>query len=246
MSIAVVGLIIAGVLAVIYFTRKDVKGEQGEQVQNKTLYYGEPGYMEAFIERYGENAWIDLVAKKEADALKRAAAIKEMNEFITDVETSGYSIEGGIPEQYFTDKYGPAWAWSSGTPGRVEALREYWVTHYPDQALPPELMPASAPDPDPWLTTNPVSTTFTPTLAEPAPAITDIEKAKAEQLEVIGITELELPSYIQFAEQVNVELGGSYVGGLLTPPAGWTGSVTEWSRHVQAVTQERYQQLLVK
>lgn len=163
MDIAIVGLVVAGALALMYFTRKDVKGEEGEQVQYKTLYYGDPGYMEAFIEKYGEQAWIDIVAKKEANAVKRAAAIKEMEDFIYDVESSGYLTEGGIPQQYFTDKYGPAWAWPSGTPGRVEALREYWITHYPNRTLPAELQPAPTPEADPGLTTNPVAETFTPT-----------------------------------------------------------------------------------
>jgi len=50
-----------------------------------------------------------------------------------------------------------------------------------------------------------------------------------------------VPKTIQeIADEVNIELGGSYVAGVLTPPAWWTGSVTDWSRHVQAIAWERY------
>lgn len=73
--------------------------------------------------------------------------------------------------------------------------------------------------------------------------IADPEKAEAEQLEELGITRAELPTYKEFALQINMELGGSYVAGVLTPPASWVGSVTAWSRHVQDVTFTRYHQM---
>ncbi len=68
-------------------------------------------------------------------------------------------------------------------------------------------------------------------------------KTKAE---LIAHIEAEHPAEIktiyEIADEVNRELGGSYVAGVLTPPAWWTGSVTEWSRHVQAIAWERYYQ----
>ncbi len=46
-------------------------------------------------------------------------------------------------------------------------------------------------------------------------------------------------TYNQFALEVNIELGGRYVNGVLTPPASWSGSVTQWSRHVREETARR-------
>jgi len=46
-------------------------------------------------------------------------------------------------------------------------------------------------------------------------------------------------TYQDFALEVNTSLGGSYVGGMLTPPSSWTQSVTEWSRYVQQETATR-------
>ncbi len=46
-------------------------------------------------------------------------------------------------------------------------------------------------------------------------------------------------TYNDFALEVNIELGGRYVNGVLTPPASWSGSVTQWSRHVQEETARR-------
>jgi len=54
------------------------------------------------------------------------------------------------------------------------------------------------------------------------------------------LTEAELEAFRELALKVNIDLGGSYVAGVLTPPAGWVGSVTEWSRHVQAETLKRW------
>lgn len=73
--------------------------------------------------------------------------------------------------------------------------------------------------------------------------IEDPQTAEQKQLDELGITKDELPTYQEFALQVNRELGGSYVAGYLTPPAYWTKSVTEWSRYVQQVTYERWHQL---
>ena len=44
----------------------------------------------------------------------------------------------------------------------------------------------------------------------------------------------------EIALQVNLELGGSYVAGVLSPPPSWTGTVTEWSKHVQDIAWQRY------
>ncbi|GAI96766.1 unnamed protein product [marine sediment metagenome] len=49
-----------------------------------------------------------------------------------------------------------------------------------------------------------------------------------------------LEDFREFADKVNIELGGSYVAGVLTPPPDWVGSVTEWSRHVQIEAAKRY------
>ena len=82
----------------------------------------------------------------------------------------------------------------------------------------------------------------TPTIVlSPSTAERFIAEAKQRQLEQIGITEVQVITYQDFALKVNTQLGGSYVGGRLTPPASWTGSVTEWSRHVQAVTMKKWQ-----
>lgn len=40
-------------------------------------------------------------------------------------------------------------------------------------------------------------------------------------------------TYWEFVLEVNKQLGGSYVNGMLTPPNIWTQSVTAWSRYVQ-------------
>lgn len=69
------------------------------------------------------------------------------------------------------------------------------------------------------------------------------EKAEADYLGEIGITKGELPTYQNFALLINMELGGSYVNGVLTPPDSWAGSVTGWSRHVQEVAFFRYHQM---
>lgn len=50
----------------------------------------------------------------------------------------------------------------------------------------------------------------------------------------------EWEAFRELALKVNIDLGGSYINGALTPPAGWVGSVTEWSRHVQAETLKRW------
>lgn len=104
----------------------------------------------------------------------------------------------------------------------------------------------------------PVAPTVTPTIAATVEAEVEIIKeqfdaglsgdeviaaAKQRQLERLDITEAEVPTYAELADKVNLELGGRYVAGLLTPPSWWTGSVTEWSRHVQAVAIKRYHEL---
>ncbi len=71
-------------------------------------------------------------------------------------------------------------------------------------------------------------------------AQTIVEVAAEREREQLGITEEELPSYQDFALQVNIELGGSYVAGMLTPPSWWTGTVTGWSRYVQQETADRW------
>lgn len=67
-----------------------------------------------------------------------------------------------------------------------------------------------------------------------------IQAAAQVNLAQLGITATELPAYQESALQINRELGGSYVNGVLTAPAWWTGSITEWSRHVQEVTNTRW------
>ena len=61
--------------------------------------------------------------------------------------------------------------------------------------------------------------------------------------EAIGLTMPEVPSYSAVCDKVNLELGGKYVSGILTAPSGWTGSITEWSRYVQKVGLEKYNEL---
>ena len=46
-------------------------------------------------------------------------------------------------------------------------------------------------------------------------------------------------TYQEYVDQVNLELGGSYVNGVLTPPSWWTAGVTQWSRHVQEEAAKR-------
>jgi len=63
------------------------------------------------------------------------------------------------------------------------------------------------------------------------------------QVEALGLTMTEIPTYSAVCDKVNLELGGSYVNGVLTPPRGWTGSITEWSRYIQKVGLEKYNEL---
>lgn len=58
--------------------------------------------------------------------------------------------------------------------------------------------------------------------------------------EAIGITVTDIPTLQRIAEEVNLKLGGSYVNGILTPPLGWTGTVTDWSRYVQKVALQTF------
>lgn len=205
MDIAIVGLIVAGVLAVVYFTRKvepkveptkveptpivepypelieDWRRDMWEAMrwkhwtywteeewQSLRLDYGDPGYEEAYIRHYGQAAWDELMLKREAyeaGKAKQATAEAEMDEFLDDVLKPGYTmedIEKGIPQSYFTDLYGPAWAELSGTPGRIEAMRDYFLEHHPNIPLPKELEPG-------YLPAAPVIETPAPTLpSEPA------------------------------------------------------------------------------
>lgn len=80
-------------------------------------------------------------------------------------------------------------------------------------------------------------------IAEAEAYIADPEKVEAEHLAELGITKAELPTYQDFALLINMELGGSYVNGVLTPPDSWTGTVTGWSKHVQESTFYRYHQM---
>ncbi len=89
--------------------------------------------------------------------------------------------------------------------------------------------------PSPPLTPTPAATP--PTVPTTAKGIQAAEQASLAQL---GITAAELPAYQELALQINRELGGSYVNGVLTAPAWWTGSITEWSGHVQEVTNTRW------
>jgi len=77
----------------------------------------------------------------------------------------------------------------------------------------------------------------------PTAVQTMIEIEAERQRQALGITEAEVETYQDFALRVNTELGGSYVNGVLTPPAWWTGSVTEWSRYVQSEAYVRWQKL---
>lgn len=61
--------------------------------------------------------------------------------------------------------------------------------------------------------------------------------------EAIGLTMAEIPTYSAVADKVNLELGGRYINGILTPPSGWVGSTTEWSRYVQQVALQKYNEL---
>ena len=49
----------------------------------------------------------------------------------------------------------------------------------------------------------------------------------------------ELAPGMKNVYDINIQLGGSYVSGVLTPPASWTGSTTEWSRHIRDVAANR-------
>ena len=75
-----------------------------------------------------------------------------------------------------------------------------------------------------------------------APVPTAVEVAAAAEREVWGITVEEVKSLQDLALEVNIELGGRYIGGLLTPPPSWTGSVTAWSKHIQEVALARFKQ----
>jgi len=75
-----------------------------------------------------------------------------------------------------------------------------------------------------------------------APVPTAVEVAAAAEREVWGITVAEVKSLQDLALEVNIELGGRYIGGVLTPPPSWTGSVTAWSKHIQEVALARFKQ----
>ena len=62
--------------------------------------------------------------------------------------------------------------------------------------------------------------------------------------EAIGLTMAEIPTYAAIADETNKRLGGYYVAGVLYAPDWWTGSITEWSRHVQQVALIEYNRLL--
>ena len=117
---------------------------------------------------------------------KISSAVVEMETLLEDVKEKGFDYKGGIPQEYFTGEYGEAWAQAAGTPGRIEAMRKYRQTKFPDEPLPSELAPG-----------------------------------------------------MENVYDINIQLGGSYVGGILTPPASWQGSATAWSRHVRDVAANR-------
>jgi len=209
MDIAIIGIVIVGALALMYFTRKaetkvtptpmvqpypeaieDWRREmwEGMRLKNWTdwteeewqslrLTYGDPGFQEAYINLHGQAAWDELMLKRqqyEASQAKHEAAEAEMDAFLEDVQKAGYALEdiqAGIPQSYFTDLYGPAWAWVSSAPGRVEAMREYFLEHHPNLPLPKELVPAPTPKPvievpAPTLPTKPVTPEYKVTFTD--------------------------------------------------------------------------------
>lgn len=103
----------------------------------------------------------------------------------------------------------------------------------------PEVPPVVEPPPV-YVEPEPAVEAVKAALAEPSAAEKLMAEAKERELREWGVTEAEIPALRELALQVNRELGGSYVAGVLTPPASWTGTVTEWSRHVREVAVARY------
>jgi len=82
-----------------------------------------------------------FILKKPAEAkTEEEEVIEERAEFLKKVEEAGYTWEAGIPEAFFVQEFGPAWAWSANTPGRKEAMRNYWVSTHPGQPIPEPLL----------------------------------------------------------------------------------------------------------
>jgi len=106
-----------------------------------------------------------------------------------------------------------------------------------------KVIPLLAPptvDPEVIYTPTPPDIVRAAAAVSPEAVTTLIEIEAERQRQAIGITEEEVETYQDFALRINTELGGSYVGGMLTAPSSWTGSVTEWSRRVQQVAAERW------
>ena len=70
-----------------------------------------------------------------------------------------------------------------------------------------------------------------PEIPPPPPPVPEVPPMSPEEV---------LEDFRNFALEVNIELGGSYVAGVLTAPPDWPGSITEWSRHAQIEAAKRY------
>jgi hypothetical protein len=63
-------------------------------------------------------------------------SVKEMNALIDEAGAQGYVTEKGISQEYFTNKYGPAWAQTADTPGRTMAMKAFFSAVHPDEPIP--------------------------------------------------------------------------------------------------------------
>jgi len=200
MDMAVFGLAIAAVLAVMYFTRKKEEVEAAPTI---------PPVWEG-IEDWRRELWEGMVNK---------------------------------PNTEWTEEEWASLEFHWGDPGYREAfIRHYGITAWNELIAKMEAYKKRKAEADAFVeemetfveTQEKVGYTYEEAIDK------FIEEQAEEQLEEIGITKAELPSYQDFALKINEELGGSYVAGMLTPPSWWTGSVTQWSQHVQQVTAEKW------
>jgi len=216
MSIAIVGLVIAAVLAVMYFTRKV---EAAPEIPEGVTPPVDVPYTEC-LEAWRGELW---------DRMR----LKSNTEW-TEEEWASLEFKWGDPcyEEAFKRHYGLT-AWNE-----LMAKMDAYIARQAKRQEVVDQMEEDIEKAEEIIA--PKVDQLTEEEKEALLAKTTVEVAAEREREALGITEAELPSYQDFALQINIELGGSYVAGYLTPPSWWTGTVTDWSRHVQEVTAERW------
>lgn len=224
MEIGIIGLVVAGVLALMWFVRK-AKAAPPEILEDDTPTPTPPvdvPYTEC-LEDWRRVLWERMQLKSNTEW--------------TEEEWASLEFRYGDPcyrEAFIRHNGLTAW---NELMARMEAYktrqakRQEVVAQMEDDIEKAEAVIA------------PVVDQLTEEEARSLLATTTVEVAAEREREEWGITKAEIPSLQEYILQVNEELGGRYVGGALTPPSNWTGSVTEWSRHVQEIGITRYKGL---